>query len=166
MAKKRKNKITAKFKNWTDKMLNDANFFLEYNFGKIARRAVDNLRKNYNIETNALVESVKAKVHFKQSRAKKRRGGSIWAGVGSDKDVQATKNGKIRKPVHYAHLIEKGFTHYPDGKKIEGKPFLMPAVNSVTGGSKEIERKLFQIIENASKDIPNDFEDFKMDFYK
>lgn len=165
MAKKNK-RITAKFKNWTDKMLNDANFFLEYTFGKIARRAVDNLRKNYNIETNALVESVKAKVHFKRSRAKERRGGSIWAGVGIDKDVQATKNDKIRKPVHYAHLIEKGFTHYPDGKKIEAKPFLQPAVNSVTGGSKEIERKLFQIIENASKDIPNDFEDFKVEFEK
>jgi hypothetical protein len=165
MAKKNK-RITAKFKNWTDKMLNDANFFLEYTFGKIARRAVDKLRSNGSIDSNALVESVKAKVHFKRSRAKKRRGGSIWAGVGIDKDLDKFKDKEYRKPVHYAHLIEKGFTHYPDGKKIEAKPFLQPAVNSVTGGSKEIERKLYQIIENASKDIPNDFEDFKVEFEK
>jgi hypothetical protein len=164
MAKKRKNKITAKFKNWTDKMLNDANFFLEYTFGKIARRAVDNLRKNGSVDSNALVESVKAKISFNQSSKKKR--GGIWAGVGIDKDVDKFKDKEYRKPVHYAHLIEKGFTHYPDGKKIEAKPFLQPAVNSVTGGSKEIERKLYQIIENASKDIPNDFEDFKVEFEK
>ena len=165
-AKHSKLTTSGKLKNWSDTMLNDAFFFLEYIFGKVARRAVDNLRKNDSVETNALVRSVKAKVQFKQSRAKKRRGGSVWAGVGIDKDVQATKNGKVSRPVHYAHLIEKGFTHYPDGKKIKGKPFLMPAVNSVSGGSKAIERKLYQVIENASKGIENKFEDFKMEFKK
>lgn len=166
MAKKRKNKITAKFKNWTDKMLNDANFFLEYTFGKIARRAVDNLRKNGSVDSNALVESVKTKIQFKRSRAKERRGGSIWAGVGIDKDVDKFKGKEYRRPVHYAHLIEKGFTHYPDGKKIEAKPFLQPAVNSVTGGTKAIERKLYDVIANASNGIDNKFEDFKMEFKK
>ena len=70
----------------------------------------------------------------------------VWGGVGIDRKVKGkTKRIKDRKtkqmknftpkPVSYAHLVERGFTHAPDGTKINGKPFLKPAYEMAGGNS-------------------------------
>lgn len=57
----------------------------------------------------------------------------VWAGVGVDSSYKEVHGGKVVKPSKYAHLIEAGFQHYPDGSRIEAKPFLSPAVNQNGG---------------------------------
>jgi hypothetical protein len=160
---------SKRFKQWDASMKVDAYSFLDRLMRKIARRAIDNLRENKNIDTNALVESVQAKVVFVKGRGKS--DGRIWAGVGIDRNVSKTKKYKrketlpdIRVPIHYAHLIENGFTHLPDGTKVEAKPFLRPAVNLISGGNEAIQKKLAEIIFNTVKGVENTVETFKMDW--
>lgn len=161
--------INKKLDEWSDTMKIDTYYFLQMIMQRIARKAVDNLRKNKSVDTNALVESVKAKVVFVNNSGRSKRTSRVWAGVGIDRNVKKLKKYKkalpdIRRPVFYAHLIEKGFTHMPDGSKVDAKPFLQPAVNSVSGGIEAIQKKLAEIIYNASHKIENTDEVFKMDW--
>jgi hypothetical protein len=52
----------------------------------------------------------------------------------------------------------------PDGRKVEAKPFLAPAVNSVSGGNSAIEKRLAEIIFNSSHNIENKIEKIKSNF--
>ena len=161
------NNASATLDKWADIIKVDAYDFLEKIMKQAKQVAKSNLRRNGNIETGALEESIDSKATYVESK----KGKGIWAGVGINRKTRKEKKFKklspeIRVPVYYAHLIERGFTHLPDGKKVEAKPFLMPAVNSTSGGDRGIQQSLDKIVANAKSGIPNKFETIKMDFYK
>lgn len=108
----------------------------------LTRAAADaraNLERNKSVDSGLLKKSIKTKF--------KTRGRIFWGAVGVDSNVdglvgKATK--RTRRPIKYAHLIERGFTHYPDGGAIKVKPFLAPAINKM-GGADGIAKKLKDI---------------------
>ena len=153
-----------RLKEWSAIMKTDSLNYLSALMSSIAKKAKDNLRKNKNIDTGTLAESIKSKAVYTKGKTNK-----IWAGVGIDRNTRGQKKYKkalsdVRVPLYYAHFIERGFTHLPDGRKIEAKPFLQPAVNSVSGGNKAIQKQLAEIIFNASHSIDNKFEKIETNF--
>lgn len=152
------------YSNWTRQMLSDASLFLKAKGARIMRRARSNV-STQSKKTGALAKAIKDKNVFKRGRAKNRIDGRIWMGVGIDSNVREKEyqpNGRIiiHRPIFYAHLVEQGFTHYPDGKLIKGKPFLRPAVNA-EGGEIGIKNELEEVIDNAARGILNDESKFK-----
>lgn len=152
------------YSNWTRQMLSDASLFLKAKGARIMRRARSNV-STQSKKTGALAKAIKDKNVFKQGRAKNRIDGRIWMGVGIDSNVREkeyTAKGSMieHRPIFYAHLVEQGFTHYPDGKLIKGKPFLRPAVNA-EGGEIGIKNELEEVIDNAARGILNDESKFK-----
>lgn len=105
---------------------------------KIQKSAKARLKKNGSEDTLALSDSLIIKY---QNRTAKRR---TWVGVGVDAEFERKgKDDKTRRPVKYAHLVEKGFTymrHKGQASNIEAKPFLKPAVNDVGGEDYIVER--------------------------
>lgn len=162
---KHNNNASATLSNWADIIKVDAYNFLEKLMKQAKQVAKGNLRRNRNIDTGALEESIESKAVY----VKNKKGNSVWAGVGINRKTRKEKKFKklspeIRVPVYYSHFIEKGFTHLPDGTKIEGKPFLMSAVNSVGGGDEAIQQSLDKLVANAKSGVPNNIETIKMDF--
>ena len=64
-----------------------------------------------------------------------RRAGTIWVGVGprlNTRQAVTLPSGRIqmRDPVKYAHLVERGFTHYR-GRIVRARPFLKTAMRQL-----------------------------------
>lgn len=89
-----------------------------------------NLVKNGSVDTAALALATQKKVEiYRKTR-------EVFAVIGIRTDVELEKPPKsyrgrkrIRRPVKYAHLVERGFTHNKSGERIDGKPFLEPAID-------------------------------------
>ena len=64
---------------------------------------------------------------------------AIWGGVGINKAVQGSFNGKPVKPIKYAHLVEFGH-NAPDGSYVPAKPFMRPAIAKVGSGTEFVRR--------------------------
>ena len=97
---------------------------LQKRMDKIANDAKANLDAK---RTGALKDSI-------ESDAKVYPFGA-WGGVGINSKYQIfTPSGKRVKPAWYAHFIENGFKHFPDGDRVPSRPFLAPAVRSNGGG--------------------------------
>jgi len=116
---------------WTEEIALQVENDLKPFMGKIQSAAVAKIKAN-SVRSGALARSIKTKFVKKYDKETHR----VWAGVGVDKNHVETYNGKRVRPIKYAHFIEQGFTHQPDGTKIEDKPFLAPAVRLVGGKEK------------------------------
>ena len=116
-------------------------------------KARENLIKNGSVDTGALGDAVNCSVMSYP------KSGNIFGVIGIRTDVEKKKEPKTyrgriqyRRPVKYAHLVERGFTHKPDGKKINGKPFLAPAVEEMKRENK-MENEIRKMVEDKIKDL-------------
>jgi hypothetical protein len=87
------NLTSSALKEWSSVMKSDVHNYLSALMSLIAKKAKDNLRKNKNIDTGTLAESIKAKAVY--TKGKKNKQNKIWAGVGIDRNTRGQKN--IRK---------------------------------------------------------------------
>lgn len=128
----------------------EAEKFFKKKLGQIKKYAQLNLVKNKSIDTGLLRDSLEVKVTPYTS--------VVWGGVGIDKSLRSKKKrGGEHIPYKIAHLVERGFTHFPRGirsrgKKLNGKPFLKPAVNQV-GGDIGIQRELTDLVKTKIEDL-------------
>ena len=120
---------------------------------ELRSKARENLIKNGSVDTGALKDAVNCSVMSYP------KSGNVFGVIGIRTDVEKKKEPKTyrgrtqyRRPVKYAHLVERGFTHYPDGKKINGKPFLAPAVEEMKRGNK-IENEIRKMVDDKIKDL-------------
>lgn len=130
----------------TSAMLDAAKDYLKSKLSAIRKTAQGNLKEGDGARTFALKNSLKNKIKTKP--------GKIWAAVGVDANyvlLTQTESGKTirHRPVKYAHLVEGGFEHYPDGKKIAARPFLQKAVLS-NGGENGIAAGLNKVLKESA----------------
>lgn len=131
----------------------EAEKFFKKKLGQIKKRAQLNLVNNKSIDSGLLRDSLEIKVEPYQS--------VVWGGVGIDRGLKRRntkrRGNRMHIPYKIAHLVERGFTHFPRGirsrgKKLNGKPFLKPAVNQV-GGDIGIQRELTDLVKTKIEDL-------------
>ena len=129
--------------------------FFKEKMQQIKEVAQQNLTKNGSVRYGDLKAAIEPKAYINT------KDNFVWAGVGIDrkyfnihgKRAKGKRKGEYIKqiPVKYAHLVEAGFTHLPDGSKVEGKPFLRPAVNQC-GGDNGIKREITDTLKQVIKE--------------
>lgn len=111
--------------------------------GEIANAAKSELASNDTERTGLLKAAVSSKaVSYKKRKfnnGKLAINAAIWGGVGIDKTVQGSFDGKPVKPTKYAHLVEFGH-NAPDGSYVPAKPFMRPAIAKVGSGTEFVRR--------------------------
>ncbi len=111
--------------------------------GEIANAAKSELASNDTERTGLLKAAVSSKaVSYKKRKfnnGKLAINAAIWGGVGINKAVQGSFNGKPVKPIKYAHLVEFGH-NAPDGSYVPAKPFMRPAIAKVGSGTEFVRR--------------------------
>lgn len=111
--------------------------------GEIANAAKSELASNDTERTGLLKAAVSSKaVSYKKRKfnnGKLAINAAIWGGVGINKDVQGSFEGKPVKPTKYAHLVEFGH-NAPDGSYVPAKPFMRPAIARVGSGTEFVRR--------------------------
>lgn len=111
--------------------------------GEIANAAKSELASNDTERTGLLKAAVASKaVPYKRRKFKDGKlaiNAAIWGGVGINKAVQGSFNGKPVKPTKYAHLVEFGH-NAPDGSYVPAKPFMRPAIAKVGSGTEFVRR--------------------------
>ena len=99
---------------WLEKMApNDAKNVLRKVQLRIAEKLANRVRKVTPVDTGDLRNSIKAK----RSKGTRTR---VEAQVYADR-----KGGKKGKGYH-AHLVEHGYIHSKSGRKVQGRPFVVP----------------------------------------
>ena len=111
--------------------------------GEIANAAKSELASNDTERTGLLKAAVSSKaISYKKRKfnnGKLAINAAIWGGVGINKAVQGSFNGKPVKPTKYAHLVEFGH-NAPDGSYVPAKPFMRPAIARVGSGAEFVRR--------------------------
>ena len=122
-------------------------------FVELRNKIRENLEKNGSVDTGALKDSIGGKVELYP------KSGNVEGFIGIRTDVTKKKAPKTyrgrahtRYPVSYAYLVERGFTHWKNGEKINGKPFFEPAVEAMLRENK-MENEIRKMVEDRIKDL-------------